>query len=180
MTGHMDEVSDPYKEDDYRYIQNKPKIDKMGKLKRELEFLKRGMQRVKTELQKLQQDLTLTPSTSMVEIRPKQFVDQHDYHIMKQCTVQNTYDHDRHIGLYSTSEQQIRADAIFSRQIYNEEPRQFEKQTKQVDNKRFNEWHLNSMRNQTIPNQSNFLSKDRKESLTYLEFLTEQKCKHLS
>ena len=75
----MDEDSDPYKGEDYRHIQEKPKIDKMGKLKRELEFLERKMQRVKTKLQKLQHDPTLTPSISVVGLRPKQFVDQHDY-----------------------------------------------------------------------------------------------------
>ena len=31
----------------------------------------------------------------MVGIRPKQIVDQHDYHVMKQGKVQDTYDHDR-------------------------------------------------------------------------------------
>ena len=41
----------------------------MGKLKK-LEFLERGMQRVKTKLQKLQQNPTLTPSMSIVVIRP--------------------------------------------------------------------------------------------------------------
>ena len=76
----------------------------MGKLKRELEFLERGMQRVKTKLQKLQ-DTTLKASPSTVGIRPKQFVDQHDYHVMKQSKVQGAYDHDRYIGPYSTIEQ---------------------------------------------------------------------------
>ena len=73
------------------------------------------MQRVKTKLQKLQQDPTLTPSMSMAGIRPKQFVDQHDYHVMKQGTVQDTYDHDRCINPYFTIEQQIRADAMLQR-----------------------------------------------------------------
>ena len=84
MTDLMDKDSNPCKREDYRHIQEKLKIDKMGKFKRELEFLERGMQRVKTKLQKLQQDHTLTPSMSMAGIRPKQFIDQHDYHVMKQ------------------------------------------------------------------------------------------------
>ena len=40
----------------------------------------------------------------MAGIRPKQFVDQHDYHVMKQDEVQDTYEHDRCIGPYSTIE----------------------------------------------------------------------------
>ena len=90
----------------------------MGKLRREVEFLERKMQRVRTKLQKLQQDPTLRPSTSMVGLRPKQFVDQHDYQIMEQGKVQDTCDNDRYIGCYSTIELQIRADAMLSRQIY--------------------------------------------------------------
>ena len=44
MTGLMDKDSDPYKQENYKQIQEKPEIDKMVKLKRELEFLERGMQ----------------------------------------------------------------------------------------------------------------------------------------
>ena len=58
---------------------------------------------------------------------------------------------------------------MLSRQIHNEEQRQFEKQ-KQVENKRSNEYHLNSMRNWTIPDQSNFVRKDKEDSLTYFGF----------
>ena len=54
MTYPKDKDSDPYKEEDYRYIQEKPKIDKIGELKRELKLLERGMQTIKTKLQKLQ------------------------------------------------------------------------------------------------------------------------------
>ena len=43
----------------------------MDKIKTELEFLERGMQTVKTKLQKPQQDPTLTPSMSMVGLIPK-------------------------------------------------------------------------------------------------------------
>ena len=52
MTYPKDKDSDPYKQEDFRHIQEKPKIDKMGKLRGELEFLERGMQKVKTKLQK--------------------------------------------------------------------------------------------------------------------------------
>ena len=47
-------------------MEEKSKIEKKGKLKRELKFLEKGAQRVKTKLQKLQHDPTLTPPTSMV------------------------------------------------------------------------------------------------------------------
>ena len=39
----------------------------------------------------------------------------------------------------------------------NEEQRQFEKQIKQVENKRSNKHYFNSVRNYTIPNQLNFV-----------------------
>ena len=58
---------------------------------------------------------------SMVGLRLKQFVDQHDYYIMEQGKVQDTHDNYTYIGQYSTIKQQIRADAILSRQIYKEE-----------------------------------------------------------
>ena len=87
MTGPKDEDSDPYKWEDYGHKQEKPKVDKMGKLKRELEFLERGMQRVKTKLQKLLQDPMLTPSSSTVGLIPKQFVNQHYYDVVRQSKV---------------------------------------------------------------------------------------------
>ena len=48
----------------------------MNKLRKEIEFLKRGMQRVRTKLKRLQHDPTLTPSTSTVGLRPKQHGEQ--------------------------------------------------------------------------------------------------------
>ena len=58
-----------------------PKTDKMQKLKGEKEFLERGMQRVRTRLDRIQQNLLLTPTTSMRSIRPKQLIESehHDY-----------------------------------------------------------------------------------------------------
>ena len=46
----IDKVSDPYKRKDYRYKQEEQKIDKMDKLRTEVEFLERGMKRVRTKL----------------------------------------------------------------------------------------------------------------------------------
>ena len=79
------------------------------------------MQRVKSKLQKLQQGPTLPTPTNMLGIRPKPFVNQHDYHVMKQSEIQGPYDQDRCIGLLSTIEQQIRAHGILLRQIYDED-----------------------------------------------------------
>ena len=98
IRGPMDKDSNPYKSEDYRHIQKKPKIDKMGNLKRGLELLEGGMQKVKTKLQKLQQDSTLTPSMSMVGLLRKQFVEQHEYHVIKQGKAQDTQDNDIYIG----------------------------------------------------------------------------------
>ena len=68
MTYPQDEDSDPYKQEYYWHLEEKPKI-KIGKLKRELKFLERGVQQMKTKLQKLQ-DHTLPPSTSTVGLWP--------------------------------------------------------------------------------------------------------------
>ena len=65
----------------------------MGKLQRELKFLERNVQRVRTKLQKLH-DPTLTPSTNSADLQPKQFINQHDYHTMPQSKVHDTHDHD--------------------------------------------------------------------------------------
>ena len=95
----------------------------------------------------------------VVGIRPKQIVEQHDYHGKKQSKVQGAYDHNRYICSYSLIEQQIRADAMLLRQLYEDEKRQFEEPLKQVENKRSNEYHLNQMRHQIILNQSKFVIK---------------------
>ena len=74
---------------------------------------------METTLQNLQKGPTLIMLlTCMVGIRPKQFVNHHNYHVMKESKVQSPYDDDRYIGPYSTIEQQIRADAMLLRQIY--------------------------------------------------------------
>ena len=66
-----------------------------------------------------------------------------------------------YIDQYFTVEQHIRADAILSRQICEEEQKQFEKQIKQKGNKRPNEYYLYSIRRQSIPNQNKVVRKDR-------------------
>ena len=53
----------------------------MQKLRREIEFLERGMQRIRMGLNTIQQDPLLIPTTSMVGIRPNQLIEPeyHDY-----------------------------------------------------------------------------------------------------
>ena len=47
----------------------------MRKLRREIESLERGTQRVRTKLDRLQQDTTQSPSMSITVIRHKQLTD---------------------------------------------------------------------------------------------------------
>ena len=56
---------------------------------------------------------------------------------------------------------------MLSKQIYKEEQKQFEKQIKQVENKRSNKYHLIQMRDHIIPNQSNFVIKDQEDPSAY-------------
>ena len=44
----------------------------MQKLRRQIEFLERGMQRVRMRLNRIQQDPLLTPVSSLTGIKPKQ------------------------------------------------------------------------------------------------------------
>ena len=86
---------------------------------------------------------------------------------MKQGKVIDTHDNDRYIGQYSTTEQQIRADVMLSRKMYEVEWKQYQKQIKQVENRRSDEYNFYSIGKQTIPNETNFVRKDREDSLTY-------------
>ena len=111
---------------------------------REVEFIEKGMQIVWTKLKKLQQDPTLTSSMSTAGQRPKQFIDQHDYHEMEHGKVKVTHDNVMYINPCFTAGQQMRADALLSRQIYKKERRQFEKQ---IGNKRPNDTILIQLEN---------------------------------
>ena len=51
----------------------------MNKLKREIEYLERGMQRIRMKLTNLQQDPTQIPVTSRVGSRPKKIISQPNY-----------------------------------------------------------------------------------------------------
>ena len=48
MTYPQDEDCDHYKQECYSQMQEKPKLEKIGTLKRELKFLERNVQRVRT------------------------------------------------------------------------------------------------------------------------------------
>ena len=56
-------------------------IYRMSKLKKEMEFLERGMQRIRMKLAKLQSDPTQTPVTSRIGSTPKKIINQQDYYI---------------------------------------------------------------------------------------------------
>ena len=107
----------------------------MGILQREFQFLERNVQRVKTKLQKLQYDLTLTPSTNTADLWPKHLICQHDYHTMTQSKVHDTYDHGTYRDSYSVRQQQIRLDVMFSRQIQAEEQIFLAEHIKKIENK---------------------------------------------
>ena len=51
-----------------------PKTDKMQKLRREMGFLEKGMQRVRMRLDTIQEDPLLTHTTSLTGIKPKQLI----------------------------------------------------------------------------------------------------------
>ena len=64
---------------------------------------------------------------------------------------------------------QIRTDVKLLKQLYDEEHKQFKKQTKQVEKKRSCKYHLNQMRNPKIPNHSIFVTRDREDPSVYFE-----------
>ena len=72
------------------------KSDRMQKLRREIEFLERGMQRVKTRLSKIQDPL-LTPTTLLTGIKSKQLIgtEYHDYPEYNQYTYTGIWCTDR-------------------------------------------------------------------------------------
>ena len=106
-------------------MQRKTKTDKMSKLRREIEFLKRGMCRVRNKLDRLQQDIVQTPAMSIIDIRSKQLIDQQDNHDNDQGRIQAGHDNDACVDPYPTIEQQMWAVAILSRQLHEKEHIQF-------------------------------------------------------
>ena len=93
----------------------------MSILRREIEFLEREMQRVRTKWDRLWQDPTETPSRSITVIRPKWLTEYHDYYDREQARIQANHENDMCIDPYPTIEQQIWADGTLSRQLHEEE-----------------------------------------------------------
>ena len=79
----------------------------MSKLRREIEFIERVMQRVRAKLDRFQQNPIQTPSTSIIGIRPDQPIEQHDYHETHQGRIQARNKNDMYIDPYPTREPQL-------------------------------------------------------------------------
>ena len=60
--------------------------------KKGITFLERGMQRVRKKLDRLQQDPTQTPYTSITGRRPKWLVDPQNYHDREKATIQANHE----------------------------------------------------------------------------------------
>ena len=93
----------------------------MHKLRRDIEFLEGWKQRVRTKLNRLQQDPIQTPPTSIAGLWPRELLEQgyHDHHDKDQDRVQIRHEHDKYdmcIDTYPTMEQ-INADFIWYRQL---------------------------------------------------------------
>ena len=110
-------------------------------MRKEIEFLERGIQRVRTKLKTLKQDPTLTPSMHMIGLRPKQLGEQQDYHEIEWGRDDIIYENDLCIDPYTTIEQQIRVVVILSRQSYEEEQIQFKKQLNQIESDKSNKYY---------------------------------------
>ena len=103
-TNLMDENYDTCQIKDYGQMQEEIKTYKMSKLRKEIEFLETGMQRIRTKLRRVQQDPTLTHSTSIVGLRLKQLGDQHDYDEIGQGRHPVRYENDMCINPHTTVE----------------------------------------------------------------------------
>ena len=71
---------------------------------------------------------------------------------MTQSKVHYANDHDTYTNSYSAKEQQIRLDAMLSRQMQTEEQKCLAEHIKQIENKRSLEYQHNQRRDQIIPN----------------------------
>ena len=79
------------------------------------------MQQVRPKLDRLQQDPTQTPSTSIIGIMPKQLLDQQDFHDKDQGRTQAGHENYMYVDSYPTREQQIQADVKLPRHLHEEE-----------------------------------------------------------
>ena len=106
----------------------------MQKLRREIEFLERGMQRVRMRLNRIQKHPLLTPTTSLRGIKPKQLIgpEYHDYPENDCYREQMIHEHAINPEQNNLIEKQISADALLSRQLQEEERNQALNQNKQL------------------------------------------------
>ena len=95
----------------------------MQKLRREIEFLERGMNKVKTRLSKIQHDPLLTPMTFLKVIKPKQLIgpEYHNFPEYDQYTEHMIQEHDIQTEQNDMIERQIMTDASLSKQFQEEE-----------------------------------------------------------
>ena len=108
------------------------KTDMMKKLRRELQFVEWGMQRVRTKLNKIQQDPLLTPTTSLTGIKPKQLIEP-EYPEYYHHREQMIHEHATYPEQNDLIKKQIRADALLSRQLQEEERDHTLKENKLID-----------------------------------------------
>ena len=165
MTDPIAEGSDTYQMKDYKHMQDESKIDKMSKLRREVEFLEREMQRVRTKLKRLQKDPT-NIFHAYSRTKTKQSIGQHDYYETEQSNVQVTHDNYMYIDIYSTVKQQIRAVSYYLGKFMKKHKNNM-RMIKQIEHKRPNDYYFDSIRRQPIPNKIKVVSKDRKDSQEY-------------
>ena len=141
----------PYLQEQYSQREEKPKLEKNGQITKRIKFLEGNVQRWSTKLQKLQHDLTLTPSTNTADLWPKQLINQHDYHKMTHSRTQDTHKHDTYTDSYIERQQQIRLNVVLSWQIQAEEQKYLAEHIKQIENKRSFEYQYNKKTDQTTP-----------------------------
>ena len=120
----------------------------MPKLRREIKFLERGMQSVRMRLNRIQQDLLLTPATSMIGIRPKQLIEPeyYNYPANDHYGEQIICEHDMYVEQNDLIKKQIRAHALLSRQFQDEEREQHLKQNNKVEYDKPPEYHIDRIR----------------------------------
>ena len=107
----------------------------MQKLRRKIEFLETGKQRVRMRLNRIHQDPLLTPTTSLSGIKPKMLIgpEYHDYPEYDHYGEQMIHEHAIYADENELIKKQIRADALLSRSLQQEERDQALKQNKQVE-----------------------------------------------
>ena len=144
----------------------------MLNLSRDISFLERRMQRVRTKFNRLQQDQIQNPSTSIAGIWPRQLLEQeyHDYYDKVQDRVQMRHKHDDHemcIDQYATTKQQKWTDAILSRQLQKEQQVQCRKQINKIEDNTPAKCYVVSVQIWSTPEQNLLTINSRFEQKDY-------------